>query len=167
MVRFSIRSNKDFQDDRLKFIFIGNGRMDEFINNYISDNNMTNISKSDWVDRDEQSSIHKNIDFGIVSLTKGMYSLGVPSKFYNLTSAVKPILYIDDLNSEIHLLIKQYNIGWFTESGTKSSIKMAMKEIQESSFEAIKSKSINSRELAEKTYSKDIILNKFNKYFRR
>jgi hypothetical protein len=167
MVRFSIRSNKDFQDNWLKFIFIGNGRMDEFINNYISDNNMTNISKSDWVDRDEQSSIHKNIDFGIVSLTKGMYSLGVPSKFYNLTSAVKPILYIDDLNSEIHLLIKQYNIGWFTESGTKSSIKMAMKEIQESSFEAIKSKSINSRELAEKTYSKDIILNKFNKYFRR
>jgi hypothetical protein len=39
---------------------------------------------------------------------------------------------------------------------------MAMKEIQESNFEAIKSKSINSRELAEKTYYKGIILNNFN-----
>ena len=141
--------------------------MNEFINNYISDINMTNISKTDWVDRDEQNSIYKNIDTGIVSLKKGMYGLGVPSKFYNLISAVKPILYIGDLNSEIHLLINQYNIGWFAESGTNSSIKQALKEIQENSFEDIKSKSVNSRELAEKTYSKNIILNKFNKYFRR
>ena len=138
-----------------------------FINNYISDINMTNISKTDWVDRDEKNSTYKNIDTGIVSLKKSIYGLGVPSKFYNLISAVKPILYIGDLNSEIHLLINQFNIGWFAESVTNSSIKMAMKEIQESSFEAVKSKSINSRDLAEKTYSKDIILNKFNKYFRR
>ena len=157
---------KDFQYNRLKFIFIGNGHMDEFINNYISDNNLTNISKSDWVEREEQNSIYKNIDIGIVTLKKGMYGLGVPSKFYNLISAGKPIFYIGDLNSEIHLLIKKYNIGWFAESGSNSSIRKALKEIQESSFESIKSKSINSRELAEKTYSKGIILNKFAEYFK-
>ena len=83
---------KDFQDNRLKFIFIGNGHMDEFTNNYISDNNMTNISKSDWVDRDEPNSIYKNIDIGIVSLKKGMYGLGVPSKFYNLISAKQGLM---------------------------------------------------------------------------
>ena len=157
---------KDFQYNRLKFIFIGNGHMDEFINNYISENNLTNISKLDWVEREEQNSIYKNIDIGIVTLKKGMYGLGVPSKFYNLISAGKPIFYIGDLNSEIHLLIKKYNIGWYAESGSNSSIRKALKEIQESSFESIKSKSINSRELAEKTYSKGIILNKFAEYFK-
>ena len=50
-------------------------------------------------------------NIAIVSLSKGMKGLGVPSKIYNNLAAGKPILYIGEENSEIAMMIKEDNIG--------------------------------------------------------
>ena len=51
-------------------------------------------------------------DIGIVSLSKGMFGLGVPSKSYQLLSSGKPILFIGEPDSEISDLVVENNIGW-------------------------------------------------------
>ena len=43
---------------------------------------------------------------------EGMYGLGVPSKFYNIISSGRPVLYVGDKGSEIYEIIKEFDIGW-------------------------------------------------------
>ena len=51
-----------------------------------------------------------------------MYGLGVPSKLYNLMAAGKPVFYIGDRNSEVHLIMQEHEIGWFAEANNQSMI---------------------------------------------
>lgn len=95
-----------------------------------------------------------------------MYGLGVPSKFYNLLAAGKPIFYIGDVNSEVHLVLKTHEIGWFAEAGNVEEITATLTKIANADVSEIKKRSENARALAESEYSKKIILNKFNTLFK-
>jgi len=147
------------------FKFIGNGAMDEYINNFIIKHNLKKITKLDWQPRESSNNFLSKSDIGVISLSKGMYGLGVPSKLYNLLAAGKPILYIGDINSEIYMLINEYNIGWFAKSGDIKMISALIEDIINCSNEELREKSINARKLAESNYSKEIILQKYNNIF--
>ena len=95
-----------------------------------------------------------------------MYGLGVPSKFYNLLAAGKPIFYIGDVNSEVHLVLQEQEIGWFAEAGNLEEISATLTKIANADIAEIKKYSKNARGLAENEYSKEIILNKFNNLLR-
>ena len=151
---------------KYSFKFIGNGAMDEYTNNFILDHNLKNVVKLDWQPRESSNDFLSKSDIGVISLSKGMYGLGVPSKLYNLLAAGKPILYIGEAKSEIYMLIKDYDIGWFAEAGNLQSISNTIEEIIKTNNGLIKVKSINSRKLAELKFSKEIILDKYNKLFR-
>lgn len=84
----------------------------------------------------------------IVTLSEGMYGLGVPSKAYNIMAAGRPILYFGPENGEIGLLVKENGIGylgWPEKWDTEMLERMGRK----------------ARSLAESQYSKDVILKKF------
>ena len=103
---------------------------------------------------------------GVVTLKKDMYGLGVPSKFYNLLAAGKPIFYIGDVNSEVHLVLQKHEIGWFAEAGNLEEIAATLTKIANTDSTELKKRSANARALAENEYSKEIILNKFNNVFK-
>ena len=128
---------KKIKSDGFEFLFIGNGAMGKYVKNYIIDNELINVKKIGWLPRIAQNEFLTKSTIGVISLKEGMYGLGVPSKLYNLLAAGKPIFYIGDKNSEIHLIMQEYEIGY----------------------------SINSRKLSENFYSKKIILNKINRLF--
>lgn len=161
-----LKALKMTENDPYTFKFIGNGALDNFIEEFIATNKTTHIEKYDWIRREDQDMFMSDATIGLVSLSKGMYGLGVPSKFYNLLAAGKPIFYIGDVNSEIHLVLKEHNIGWFAEAGNLEEIAAMITKIAGSKLSEIKNRSKNARKLAENEYSKKIILNKFNTLFK-
>ena len=147
-----------------KFLFIGSGANQNKIDDFIAKGNK-NVEKHAWQPRENQNIFLNDATIGVVSLAKGMYGLGVPSKFYNLLAAGKPILYIGPRNSELHLVIKEYNIGWYIEIGDIIGIKDIIEKIINTDRQEINTYSFNARKLAENKYSKKLILSRFNKLF--
>ncbi len=147
-----------------KFLFIGSGAYQNNIEELIT-NGYKQVEKFPWQPRKDQNKFLNDATIGVISLAKGMYGLGVPSKFYNLLASGKPILYIGPVNSEIHLVMKEFNIGWFVEAGDLKGIIDTIEEIINTDQKKINTYSSNARNLAEVMYSKELILNKFNKLF--
>lgn len=157
---------KDLKAISFEFNFIGGGVMANFIVDQIVKNNLKNVSISKSRPREEQNTFLNKCDIGVISLCKGMYGIGVPSKFYNLLAAGKAILYIGDDDTEIKLVIDQYKNGWFAKSGDVAHIKQIIMQICKTNRSEIVAMGAISRYLAENNYSKSIILSKFDPIFK-
>ena len=156
---------KEMGDLNCDFTFIGNGALKKYIDDFIEDNKLDNVKALGWMPREEQDDFLSKSTVGLISLKQGMFGLGVPSKLYNLLASGKPIFYIGDNNSEIHLVLKENQIGWFAEANNKEMIKTMILEIINTDSEKMTELSISSRKLAVNRYSKKIILDKINKLF--
>jgi glycosyltransferase involved in cell wall biosynthesis len=145
------------KNELIHFVFIGEGASK---NNVISaSKRLPNITVLDSFSREKQPEFLNACDIGLVTLSDEMLGLGVPSKTYNLMAAGKPILYFGNENSEIALMIKEHNIGWNFEISNQNEILAFLNSLN---FESISRP--NSRFIAEKYYSKEIILSKFDRY---
>jgi len=98
--------------------------------------------------RSQQTEVLGACHAAIVTLSEGMYGLGVPSKAYNILAAGRPIIYFGPENGEIGLMIQENGIGYL---GWPE--KWDMVELKEMGKRA--------RALAESQYSKEAILAKF------
>jgi glycosyltransferase involved in cell wall biosynthesis len=151
--------------DGYKFLFIGSGACKNLIYNYIKNTENDLVQIFPWQQREKQNEFLNKATVGVVTLAKGMYGLGVPSKFYNLLAAGKPILYIGPKNSEIWLVVMENKLGWVAEAGNVLEIKDTIEKIITTESHIIQEYSSNSRKLAEIKYSKKIILQKYNNLF--
>lgn len=70
-------------------------------------------------------------DVALVTLRPGMFGLGVPSKAYFSMAANKPILLVADEGSELELLLREYPLGWFCQSGSPINLASKIDEICE------------------------------------
>mgnify|MGYP000899895766 CR=1 FL=1 len=153
------------RSEEFEFLFLGDGALDSYVKNYIESNDLRNIKKVGWLPRSAQNEFLAQSTIGVVSLTDGMYGLGVPSKFYNLLAAGKPIFYIGDRNSEVHLIMQEHEIGWYAEAGNQSMIQRVFLEIIKCDENILTRYSMNARNLAKNSYSKKSILIKWNSLF--
>ena len=111
--------------------------------------------------RNQQSEVLNDSDISHVTLVKGMYGLGVPSKTYNILAAGKPILYIGERNTEIWMTVEENQIGYCFEPDDKEGIIVFLKSLNLAMLPQLKKMGISARALAEKKYSKEAILKKF------
>ncbi len=111
--------------------------------------------------KDNQFEILANCDIALVTLAKGMYGLGVPSKTYNILAAGKPILCIGDLRSEIALLVKEHNIGWCFAPEDSEGLKSFLKQLSIDTRPELQLKGAIAKSLAGNIYSEDNILQKY------
>lgn len=102
--------------------FRGTGALHSYIESYITKYNLANIHLEGGFSRNEENDILANCDIGIVSLSPGMYGLGVPSKSYHLLSAGKPILFIGEPKTEISLMVSENGIGWSLDVSNQNEL---------------------------------------------
>lgn len=100
--------------------------------------------------RSQQEEVLGAAHVSVVTLSEGMYGLGVPSKTYNIMAAGRPIIYFGPENGEIGLLIKEHGIGYIGWP-------------EKWDLEELKAMGAKARSVAETEYSKEAILNKFIK----
>lgn len=146
----------------IHFLFIGGGAKFETIKEFSQSRN--NVSLIGFQDRSEQNDFLNTCDVAIVTLGLGMYGLGVPSKSYNIMAAGKPILMIGERNSEIALIIKEYNLGWVIEPNDPVALKDAFELIYDQRVN-LPSFQNNVRHVADTLYAKEVILEQYYQLF--
>lgn len=98
--------------------------------------------------RSQQEEVLGAAHVSIVTLSEGMYGLGVPSKTYNIMAAGRPIIYFGPERGEIAMMIQENKIGYIGWP-------------EKWDTEELKEMGKRARELAVSTYSKEAILDKY------
>ena len=126
--------------------FYGTGAMEKSL----KEKGLTNVFFHGAYFRSQQEEVLGAAHVSVVTLSEGMYGLGVPSKTYNIMAAGRPIIYFGPERGEIGLLIKEKGIGY-------------MGWPKRWDIEELKAMGAKARVLAESEYSKKAILDKFIK----
>lgn len=114
-----------------RFLFIGGGAEQDKVERFVAGSGKLNSYYYGELDLQ-----HNNLglncgDVALVTLGKGMFGLGVPSKAYFSMAADKPILLVADEGSELELLLREYPLGWFCKSGDPIALAAKIDEICE------------------------------------
>lgn len=152
---------KDVSNPELRFSFWGDGALKEEMKKKVIQNNINNVYFYPSYKREEQNRVLNNCDLAVVTLAEGMYGLGVPSKSYNIMAAGKPILFIGNINSEIALMIKDFEIGYCFDSKDVRGISNFFSHLTSSRISELKYMGKKARIIAETKYSEEVILKKF------
>lgn len=145
-------------NQKLHFVFIGEGALKNNLISKAKSLNIKNVSFLNSFSRSQQNLFLNACDVAIVSLYDAMLGLGVPSKSYNIMAAGKPILYLGNKDGEIGIVIKENKIGWQFESSQIDKIISFLNNFDKSS---IGEKGINARITAEQRFAKNHILAKY------
>lgn len=148
-------------NNELEFNLWGTGAEENSLKEYVQRNGMNNVVFHGAYLRSKQSEVINICDLALVTLTEGMFGLGVPSKTYNIMAAGKAILFIGEPNSEIGLLVKEKNIGYVVEPTDREGIVKFISSLSTEKCAEFKEMGKRARKVAETEYAKDIILNKF------
>ena len=157
-----IESIKLVKNNEIHFLFIGSGAMEKTIENFIKNNPLNNVTHIGFQNRSDQEDFLNACDVAIVTLSDGMYGLGVPSKSYNIMATGKPILIVAHEKSEISLCVTEYNLGWVVEPKDPVKLSLAFEDIYKEYLDNKWGKKNNSREIALEYFSKKLILEKYN-----
>lgn len=111
--------------------------------------------------RSQQQVVLNDSDLSLVTLVKGMYGLGVPSKTYNILAAGKPILYIGEKGTEIWRVVEENGIGYCFEPDDSKGIVDLIKSLSSDKLPQLEEMGVKARTVVERNYSKNVILNKF------
>lgn len=152
---------KEINNPNLVFVFLGEGAAKSALCETKKMHKLDQVYFFDALPRSEQCSFLNASSIGLVSLSSGMYGLGVPSKTYNIFSAGKPILFIGDSQSEISHYINENDVGWVFSWDQKKEIIDFLNSIDSSYLQGIRQKGTNARELVDKKFTKRIIIDKY------
>ena len=111
--------------------------------------------------RNQQNDVLNDSDLSLVTLVRGMYGLGVPSKTYNILAAGKPILYIGEKGTEIWHVVEDNGIGYCFEPDDRNGIVTLLKSLSIDDLPLLKEMGVKARIVVEHSYSKSVILDKF------
>ena len=148
-------------NEKMEFHLWGTGAEENSLKEYVQKKGMNNVVFHGAYLRSKQSEVVNSCDLALVTLTEGMFGLGVPSKTYNIMAAGKAILFIGEPNSEIGLLVREKNIGYVFKPSDREGIIKFITSLSYEKCAEFKEMGQRARKVAETEYAKDIILNKF------
>lgn len=148
------------KNDNIHFLFIGDGAKAGDIVSYMKKGTHKNVSLLGFQDRANQNDFLNACDIGIVTLSDGMYGLGVPSKSYNIMASGKPMLFIGDRQSEIALCIEEYSLGWVVEPDNPEMLARMIEHIY-SNRACLSAMQNNAKTVADAVFAKERILEKY------
>ena len=156
-----IENIKKANNDGIEFHLWGTGAEEDSLKDYILNNKMNNVVFHGAYLRSKQKEVINSCDMALVTLTDGMFGLGVPSKTYNIMAAGKAVLFIGEPKSEIGLLVKEKKIGYVFKPEDSNGIVGFLKSLNNEKLAGIHEMGERARRVAVEEYAKEIILNKF------
>jgi glycosyltransferase involved in cell wall biosynthesis len=98
-------------DNEIRFLFIGGGHLMTSLSADARRRGLTNIIIQPYQQRDRLSESLSTPDLHLVALLPALEGLIVPSKFYSIAAAARPIIFIGDRSGEIPRLLRDANCG--------------------------------------------------------
>ena len=139
-------------EKNIHLLMIGDGAHKKLVKDFVSENELTNITLLKTMERKFSNDFLNAGDVGIVSLIHNCTGTAVPSKTYTYMAAGKPILAVMDKNAEISILTNETNIGWSIDPDKPQLFAKKVREIS-TQKDAIKIKGENSRKVCCDCYS--------------
>ena len=145
-------------NDKIFLNIHGTGALSPFIETYIQEYKLENIQLKGSFSRSDEHTILANCDIGIVSISKGMFGLGVPSKSYHLLAAGKPILFIGEPNTEISTMVVENGIGWSLDINNQNELIDFFNHLGTVELKELQQMGERSRALSENKYNESATL---------
>jgi len=150
---------KQVTDPRAVFLFIGEGSEFGVIQRFVKAHPQLPIALIANADLSSRSEGLAACDVALVSLKKGMYGVGVPSKSYFSLAADRPILGVMDANSELVQMLNEYaGIGWSCDPDQPEKLAARIDEICQLNLSLNLGK---ARALMEKNYDEMPAINQY------
>jgi len=110
------------QDPRIIFLFIGGGAQREWIEAEVRRRGLRNVVFKPYQPRDQLTLSFGVPDVHVITLLPELEGLIVPSKFYGIAAAGRPMLNIGDTEGEIATLLKTESCGYTRPIGDVSGV---------------------------------------------
>ncbi|MEG3692855.1 glycosyltransferase family 4 protein [Vibrio coralliirubri] len=148
-------------NDKARFLFIGCGSESSHVERVFKKiNDKNGYERAHYYGRlDLEKNNHglNACDVALVTLSNGMYGLGVPSKAYFSMAADKPIIYVGETGTELELLLGDYRVGWHCVPEKPSKLARLIDNISES-YDSRVDHQLHPRAVLEKEFSEQIAL---------
>ena len=109
-------------DPRIEFVFAGGGVRYTELQEHCRARGLQNVSFEGYEDNERFAARLSGCHAGLVTLRPGCEGTVVPSKFYSLLAAGRPVLYIGPLAATPARRISEYACGWAYESGESRAL---------------------------------------------
>lgn len=147
------------------FAFVGAGAVENQMKQYVKDNNLSNIVFIPYVSGNDLLCAMNAADIHIVTNSKGIKGVSVPSKIYGIMAVNKPVIGIVEPGSEVWNVIEESDIGVLAETGNYTEIEEKLKAVL-NYREAIIQKGQNCRRILLNKYSKNDALLQYRSLFK-
>lgn len=117
------------KSDNARFLFIGGGAEQIKVADFVAKSGNNKAYYFGEIDLRDNNLGLNSCDVALVTLDKGMYGLGVPSKAYFSMAANKPILLVSDAGTELELLLREHKLGWHCAANEPTKLAVRIDEI--------------------------------------
>ncbi|WHZ30319.1 MAG: Glycosyltransferase [Nitrospira sp.] len=145
------------QVENVVFLFIGNGARQAWIMREVDKRGLNNVVFRPYQPREQLKFSLGVPDVHLISLHPYLEGLIVPSKFYGVAAAGRPMIFIGDTDGEIPRLLKDSESGWTVLAGDVASLEIYIRDLAKCPAKAWQA-GFRARQLFDKRYSKALAL---------
>ncbi|TVQ32408.1 MAG: glycosyltransferase WbuB [Phycisphaeraceae bacterium] len=98
-------------DDRIRFAFVGGGKRKGDVEASVRDRGLSNCILAEYQPRERLADLLAAADIQLVTMLPEWWGLVVPSKFFGVAAAGRPVLFIGPEQSEIGRSIEEWDCG--------------------------------------------------------
>jgi glycosyltransferase involved in cell wall biosynthesis len=118
------------EDERFAFLFVGGGNKMESLQVRVQELGLRNFHFLPYQPREELEDSLAAPDLHLVSLNPALEGLIVPSKFYGILAAGRPVVFIGDQDGELSRLIRANHCGLVVAPGDSTALVAAIKDLE-------------------------------------
>lgn len=144
------------------FAIVGEGALKEKLVNYCDDNKISNVVFIPYQDKKDLIYSLNAADVHLVTNSKGIKGVSVPSKIYGCMATNVPILGILEEGSEAWKIIEDSKCGVLAETGNYQEIEKMLDTIIKDKEKFVK-KHLTGRKYLEDNFTKDKSIEKYRK----
>ncbi|MEP7212213.1 MAG: glycosyltransferase family 4 protein [Acidobacteriota bacterium] len=159
-----VQAASELNNPDIHFLFLGTGAKRKWLENYVLENHLSNVSILDPRPRSDQIDFLNACDVAIVSLVSRMWGVSMPSRTYNILAAGKPILALTDEGSEVALTISDDDIGWTVPPEDAGKFAAAVNQIY-TNRASLPAMGIRARGAAEKRFGQASAIDNYRRLF--
>jgi colanic acid biosynthesis glycosyl transferase WcaI len=119
-------------DPQVVFLMIGAGTNMDVLQRQVAERRLANVRFLPYQPRENLSDSLAAADVHLVTLIPALEGLIVPSKFYGILSAARPVIFIGDPDGELARVITAACCGLVVETGESASLVEAIRCLQSS-----------------------------------
>ena len=116
-------------DDRLRFVFIGDGVRRSWLVDQVARRRLTKVALLPPRPRSDQMVFLNAADVILAPHAPGMRGVGVPGRVYNAWAVGVPVVALSEVGAEARGLIERHGAGWVVEPGDSEGLTAVLQDL--------------------------------------